>query len=80
MSKEVLKKYNTEIDKPIIPKFTDYKGPTTRLGRIVKRVPFSEITDFDNCWYCQEDKKYKLSYCKRCYFYIQNQFNDLMYD
>ena len=76
----ITKKYNTEVDRPIDAKTVSNPPVQTRLYKKVKRVPFSQITNFDNCWYCQEDTRFRLVYCKRCFFYVQNNFNNLEYN
>jgi len=54
------------------------KIPQTRLERIVPRI-HGDNSRYNNrdCWHCGAPQRHKLIWCYRCYFYVQNNFNDL---
>jgi len=50
------------------------KVPQLRLFRLVPLLYHSQTK---RCWHCGEQEIHKLIWCYRCYFYVQNNFNDL---
>ena len=79
-----MKKYNSVLEEESFVSKTVPNVKRSRLSRIVPMndVTFKEACDKNLCWHCRDREATKnfSTYCARCWFYMQNEYNDVMYE